>query len=386
MSTAKLPDEFVEALLAQDGFFASPELAKHRRAVVERLAQARQRERRARKFVLAAGGAALIIVGSVFAGAAYEVTHAAWPDWVRMVLAMIFILSPLTALLLLCVYLFRYRIELGRAKTAAREQALNEIPRQISQLREELDELRRQTGNANPPTKEGREKAFTLMELLIVLAVIALLGSLLLPSIGAAKSRARLTSCKSNLGQLSKGLTMYEADYHLFPGTGNDVIPLRQPPWMIPSPECWVAKVTPYLAPNTPAFLCPDYQPITNSQSYGYNAGGSCLINAPPYNLGLGLGEGFGYVALSGVAAPADMIALGDLQLPSSVFRFVISPWHKQPLGGLDSVIPERHAAGCNMAFLDGHNEWAKQKRWIGETEIARSRWNNDHQPHRETW
>jgi general secretion pathway protein G len=353
---------------------------------MERLTRARQLEQRARRFVWAACSAALITVGAIFAGAAYEVTHAAWPDWMRMLLAMLFILSPLTALLLTCLYLFRYQLELGRAKRAARDQALNEIPRQISQLRQELEELRRQSGRSNQALKSGGEKAFTLIELLTVLGVIGLLASLLLPGLAHAKARARITACKNNLRQLSKGLAMYEADYRFFPGAGNDVISLKQAPWLIPSPECWVAKVTPYLTTNTPAFLCPDYQPVTNSQSYGYNAGGSCPVNYPPYHLGLGLGEGFGFVSFNGVMAPAEMIALGDLQLPSSVFRFVISPWHKQPLGGLASIIPQRHAGGCDMAFLDGHVEWAKQNRWVAETEIARSRWNNDHQPHCETW
>jgi prepilin-type processing-associated H-X9-DG protein len=180
---------------------------------------------------------------------------------------------------------------------------------------------------------------------------------------------------------------MYEADFRYFPGAGNDLDPIGQPPWFVLSPECWVANLTPYLATNSPIFICPDYYPlVTNSQSYGYNAGGSCQQNCPPWNLGLGLGKGFGFISPASVAAPTDMIALGDLQLPPSVARFVISPWHKQPLGNVDSVIPTRHAGGSVMAFLDCHVEWLKRPRWIAENESVRLRWNNDHQPHPETW
>ena len=109
-------------------------------------------------------------------------------------------------------------------------------------------------------------------------------------------------------------------------------------------------------------------------------------MNYPPYDLGLGLGKGFGFIGMSSVRVPADMIALGDLQLPSQVARFVISPWHKQPLAGVDSVIPLRHAGGSDMVFVDSHVEWLKRPRWIAETDSVRLRWNNDHQPHPETW
>src|ERR1051326_5635330 len=146
MNATQLPDDFVESLLAQDSFFASSELAEHRRRVIDRLTEARKKEKRARKFVLIAWGAAIAIVGAVFAGAAYEVTQSSvWPDWVTMVLALVVLLSPLTALLLLGLYLFRYRWELVRARKAAREQALSEIPRQLKELRQELDRLRKQT-------------------------------------------------------------------------------------------------------------------------------------------------------------------------------------------------------------------------------------------------
>jgi prepilin-type processing-associated H-X9-DG protein len=202
-----------------------------------------------------------------------------------------------------------------------------------------------------------------------------------------AKSRAKIASCKNNLRQIGKALMMYEADFRYFPGAGNDLNKITQPPWLALSEESWLAKIAPYLATNSPIFLCPDYRPpAPNSQSYGYNAGGSCEINSPPWNLGLGLGKGFGFIALSSVKSPADMIEAGDMQFPPAVFRFVISPWHKHPIGGLDSVIPQRHASGSDMVFVDSHVEWSKRPRWIDETETLRSRWNNDHQPHPETW
>jgi prepilin-type processing-associated H-X9-DG protein len=51
-----------------------------------------------------------------------------------------------------------------------------------------------------------------LIELLVVLAVIAILAALLLPSLGRAKSSATTTKCLSNLRQLQLGWLMYVHD------------------------------------------------------------------------------------------------------------------------------------------------------------------------------
>jgi prepilin-type N-terminal cleavage/methylation domain-containing protein/prepilin-type processing-associated H-X9-DG protein len=61
-------------------------------------------------------------------------------------------------------------------------------------------------------------KRFTLVELLIVIAIIAVLASLLLPALGKAKETARAIKCCSNLKQLGVGWMSYLGDYnHRFP-------------------------------------------------------------------------------------------------------------------------------------------------------------------------
>lgn len=60
------------------------------------------------------------------------------------------------------------------------------------------------------PKKEATVKrAFTLVELLISIAVIAVLIALLLPAVQAARESARLTQCKNNLHQLSVHINQY---------------------------------------------------------------------------------------------------------------------------------------------------------------------------------
>jgi len=51
--------------------------------------------------------------------------------------------------------------------------------------------------------------AFTLVELLVIMAIIAILATLLLPSLGRAQESSRSASCQGNLHQIGLALQMY---------------------------------------------------------------------------------------------------------------------------------------------------------------------------------
>lgn len=58
-----------------------------------------------------------------------------------------------------------------------------------------------------------RRKGFTLIELMIVIAIIAILAAILVPNFLRARNQGQLTACKSNLKNLGTSLEMYSTDY-----------------------------------------------------------------------------------------------------------------------------------------------------------------------------
>lgn len=58
---------------------------------------------------------------------------------------------------------------------------------------------------------------FTLIELLVVISIIAVLASLLLPSISMVRGLAHTTGCASNLRQVAVGMMTYDQDNHSLP-------------------------------------------------------------------------------------------------------------------------------------------------------------------------
>ena len=111
-------------------------------------------------------------------------------------------------------------------------------------------------------------KGFTLVELLVVIAVIGILIALLLPAIAATRDGARAVVCKSNLRQIGLSLHTYAE------GHGGRF------PWTEHSDEdkSWIVTLSPYLEDVDAVRVCPEdplgLEWMTNEikgSSYGIN-------------------------------------------------------------------------------------------------------------------
>jgi len=65
------------------------------------------------------------------------------------------------------------------------------------------------------------KRGFTLVELMIVIAIIAVLASIIMPKMGGARNKALMESCKTNLRHIAVAMSLYNNDYGSFtPNTG----------------------------------------------------------------------------------------------------------------------------------------------------------------------
>jgi len=101
-------------------------------------------------------------------------------------------------------------------------------------------------------------RGFTLLELLIAIAIISLLIGLALPTLGKARARSKLTACGSNLRQVSIGLRSYMSD-------NGDILPYASfMPSIDPLPlssadSIFIADVLkPHLGDQGEVFRCPN--------------------------------------------------------------------------------------------------------------------------------
>ncbi len=60
-------------------------------------------------------------------------------------------------------------------------------------------------------------RAFTLVEILVVIGVLTLLAALIFPALAQARARGRQTVCSSNLHQLGQAIALYTSDFERFP-------------------------------------------------------------------------------------------------------------------------------------------------------------------------
>jgi len=246
--------------------------------------------------------------------------------------------------------------------------------------------------------------AFTLVELLVVIMVVAVLAALLLMGLSRAKARAQRTVCLNHLSQIGKAMAMYVGDNNKYPpATGGG------PPF-----QTWADRLTPFLGMSwtNVGWHCPTYVgngdvlrfvypppgggKVEICSSYAYNAHGIYGLKVVGTDLvqngpRLGLGNLNRTVPEQQVVAPGEMYAVGDArpflnqQAGGFMGQSVMQPWKLGWGLGTMTEAPPPHDAGYDLLFVDGHAEWLKQRDYLYPPKSA-PHWNRDNQPHQEMW
>lgn len=270
------------------------------------------------------------------------------------------------------------------------------------------DTVSTQNGKWTPAkTRRGVTSAgFTLVELLTVIAIVALLAALLLGSLWTAKRRAQSTVCKNNVRQLGILLSSYVQDHHEYPlylNYDTTKYPLHEPVWLRSLGA--VEGLDPKGIGANPSYTsCPsakkpnDAPPRLGYLGYGYNVSG--IVGAAGQE-GLGLGGKGGEdprnafappVKEGDVTAPSDMIAVGDsIQAsPSGLLsdgdaQIGIFYWVTERIAGSNKRSLARHAGGGNFVFCDVHVPEIELERLFVNVDEEHARlWNRDNKSHLE--
>jgi len=120
------------------------------------------------------------------------------------------------------------------------------------------------------------KRAFTLIELMLVVIIISVLAAMVVPNLVGRSQEARIAAASGGIENVSVALGLYELDNGIFPSTEQGLAALKVKPTTSPVPPDWKG---PYLRkiPNDPwgnpyVYTCPG---VHNTQDFDLSSYGA---------------------------------------------------------------------------------------------------------------
>ena len=199
-----------------------------------------------------------------------------------------------------------------------------------------------------------KRKAFTLLEILVVIAIIAILAAILFPAFARARENARRASCQSNLKQIGLGIALYTQDYDEklshYDGMGTP-----GPDSFTENDVLWADVLQPYVK-SKQIFICPSAthsgspktRTTTASASFYYGVAATlqtteyAFTNHSPTPVS----------SLSEFTNPSEtLLVLDRSDATTASYDYFVNDDPFRAAGKL-------HFEGPNCLFADGHVKW----------------------------
>jgi prepilin-type N-terminal cleavage/methylation domain-containing protein len=189
----------------------------------------------------------------------------------------------------------------------------------------------------------NKKQAFTVLELLAVVAIIGILAALLVPALSQAKEKGRRTACLNNLRQINFAIHLYADDF-------SDALPVLPAPNPYPNGVGAYYKqlVKGYLgltgpaSPDEKVFVCPSDRILQRSIGHAFT---SYTFNG--YEVGPGAIPRITGKRLGAIKSPARAVLAGEWP------AYFGGSWHP--------VVDRDYSDAKNvLSFVDGHAGFIK--------------------------
>jgi prepilin-type N-terminal cleavage/methylation domain-containing protein/prepilin-type processing-associated H-X9-DG protein len=205
-----------------------------------------------------------------------------------------------------------------------------------------------------------RRGGFTLVEMLVVIAIIMVLAALLLPALERIGQRADQVKCMNNMRQIGMAMITYASDNKgRMPVRGYaEAVDFANPS----APTNWLAQILPLLGGDKRILVCPS---VTENNPLGQYA-----VTALSTNTYLANAVALDRTLLS-IPKPGSIVMLQEyvtrvgtmfarptrIELPSSPPPYSYRAWYYKSVT-YGEHYSNNHSGGGNLIFCDGRGEW----------------------------